>query len=64
MFVEIGDPDVGKIKVTNSHIKMSETKPGFRSPAPSLGQHNDEIYGGLLGYPAEKLAQMRADGII
>lgn len=64
MFVKIVDPDVGKIKVTNSHIKMSETKPGFRSPAPSLGQHNDEIYGGLLGYPAEKLAQMRADGII
>lgn len=64
MFVEIEDPEVGPIKVTNSHIKMSETKPGFRSPAPMLGQHNEEIYGGLLGYSEEKLAAMKAEGII
>ena len=64
MFVEIEDPEVGKIKVTNSHIKMSETKPGFRSPAPRLGEHNREIFTGLLGYSDEKLKQMEADGII
>lgn len=64
MFVEIEDPEVGKIRVTNSHIKMSETQPGFRSPAPGLGEHNQEIYGGLLGYSADKIEQMKADGII
>ncbi len=64
MFVEIEDPDVGKIKVTNSHIKMSETHPGFRSPAPGLGQHNEEVYGGLLGYPREKIQELKEQGII
>ncbi len=64
MFIEIEDPEVGKIKVTNSHIKMSETKPGFRTPAPMLGQHNEEIYCGMLGYSKEKLEQMKAEGMI
>jgi formyl-CoA transferase len=64
MFVEVEDPEVGKIKVTNSHIKMSETKPGFRSPAPMLGQHNEEIYCGLLGYSEERLQKMKEEGVI
>ena len=64
MFVEVEDPEVGKIKVTNSHIKMSETKPGFRSPAPMLGQHNEEIYCGLLGYSKERLQKMKEEGVI
>lgn len=64
MFIEIEDPEVGKVKVTNSHIKMSETKQGFRHPAPMLGQHNEEIYGSLLGYSKEKLEQMKEEGII
>lgn len=64
MFVEIEDPEVGKIKVTNSHIKMTETQPGFRSPAPILGQHNEEVYCGMLGYTKEQYEQMIADGII
>ncbi len=64
MFIEIEDPEVGKIKVTNSHIKMSETKAGFRSPAPMLGQHNEEIYGGLLGYSPERIREMKENGTI
>lgn len=64
MFIEIEDPEAGKIKVTNSHIKMSETASGFRSPAPALGQHNEEIYGDLLGYSQDKIEQLKAAGII
>lgn len=64
MFIEIEDPDVGAIKVTNSHIKMTETKPGYKSPAPALGQHNREIYSGMLGYTEEQLKKMTEDGVI
>ena len=64
MFIEIEDPDVGAVKVTNSHIKMTETKPGFKSPAPALGQHNREIYGGMLGFTEEQLNKMKEDGVI
>ena len=63
MFIEAEYPRVGKIKITNSHIKMSETKPGFRTPSPDLGQHNQEIYGKFLGYSKEKIAKMIEEGI-
>lgn len=64
MFVEIEDPEAGPVKVTNTHIKMSETKQGFRFPAPVLGQHNHEIYGGMLGFSEEEIHRMEEEGII
>jgi crotonobetainyl-CoA:carnitine CoA-transferase CaiB-like acyl-CoA transferase len=36
----------------------------YRSPAPSLGQHNDEVLRDLLGLSPEEIAELRADGII
>lgn len=64
MFPEIEDPEVGKMRFTNSAVKMSETMPEIRCPAPMLGQHNEEILGGLLGYSKEKIAQLKAGEVI
>jgi formyl-CoA transferase len=64
MFVEREYPRLGKLKVTNTHIKMSRTPPGFRCPSPDLGQHNEEIYGRLLGYSPEKLRELKGAGVI
>jgi formyl-CoA transferase len=64
MFVEAEYPRIGKLKITNSHIKMTETKAEFKMPSPDLGQHNDEIYKGLLGYSDDQLAELRKEGII
>jgi crotonobetainyl-CoA:carnitine CoA-transferase CaiB-like acyl-CoA transferase len=36
----------------------------FDRTAPALGEHNDEVYGGLLGYAPERIATLRAQGAI
>ena len=41
-----------------------ETGPVHRRPAPLLGEHNDEVFGDLLGLSADELAHLRDAGII
>ena len=64
MFIEEEHPRIGKLKITNTHIKMSETEAGFRQPPPDLGQHNEDIYGGLLGITKEELAGLKEEKLI
>ena len=64
MLVKMEQPGIGELTVTNIPIKFDTTKTEIRMPAPELGQHNDEIYGEWLNCSAEKLAQMKEDGVI
>ncbi|KKH62891.1 carnitine dehydratase, partial [Methanosarcina mazei] len=43
MIVEIEHPVAGKLKVPGVPIKLSDTPGGIRTPAPTLGQHTEEI---------------------
>lgn len=64
MFPEIDDPEVGPMRFTNSAVKMSETMPEIRCPAPRLGEHNKEVYHELLGYSSEKVQELAQEGVI
>ena len=64
MFVECRHPKAGPLKLTGSHLKLSETPPSIRTPAPELGEHNEAIYGGWLGYSAEQLAELKEAGVL
>ena len=44
--------------------KLSETPITVNHRAPRLGEHNDEIYGELLGRSAKQLTELRAIGAI
>ncbi|MBM4196477.1 MAG: CoA transferase [Gammaproteobacteria bacterium] len=62
--VETPHPRFGTLKMQNAAPKLSLTPGGVRAPAPELGQHNAEIYGGLLGYSDSRMAELKAAGVI
>jgi formyl-CoA transferase len=63
--IEVETERFGKLKMQSAFPKLSETPSGVRSPAPSIvGQHNAEIYGGLLGIDQAQLADLAEAGAI
>ncbi len=63
--VEVETERFGKLKMQGAFPKLSATPSGVRSPAPSIvGQHNSEIYGGLLEMSDDELAELQAAGAI
>ena len=63
-FVDIDHSVLGTLKYPGAPFEMSGTPWEARSPAPTLGQHNQEVIGQRLGHTPEDLAQMRANAII
>lgn len=57
MLVEVDHPKCGKIKVTGSPVKFSETPAEVVTAPPSLGQHNEEILLGL-GYSSDDIEEL------
>lgn len=64
MFVDIEHPVIGKMKVNGNPIKLMDTMPSIRRAAPTLGQHNREILGGLLGLSDEDIQRCEAEGVL
>jgi crotonobetainyl-CoA:carnitine CoA-transferase CaiB-like acyl-CoA transferase len=63
--IEVETERFGKLKMQGAFPKLSATPSSVRSPAPSVvGQHNEEIYGGLLGMRADEIAAMKAEGVV
>lgn len=62
--VRVDDPTVGPVRIPGVTPRLSATPGSVRSPAPALGQHNGEIYGGLLGLSPEDLEHLAAEGVI
>lgn len=64
MVVDVAHPAGGAVRMPGNPIKLSETHEDTFSPPPLLGQHNREVYGGLLGLDEAELAALQADGVI
>jgi len=64
MIVELDHPGIGKMPVSGIVVKLSKTPGGIETPVPKVGQHNKEIYCGLLGCTEEELTEFREQGII
>ncbi|HKV55752.1 MAG TPA: CoA transferase [Candidatus Binataceae bacterium] len=63
-FVEIAHPAAGTHKYPGAPLKYHATPWAIRMPAPTLGQHNQEIFGGRLGLDAAHIAELKRTGVI
>src|SRR5690349_10611406 len=57
-------PAFGRIRMQNVAPRLSASPSSIRTPAPELGQHNDEVYGRLLGLEAPAREALSARGVI
>ena len=57
-------PEFGEIPMQNVVPQLSDTPGIVRSLGPTLGQHNDEIYAGLLKLTSAQAAELAAAGVI
>jgi crotonobetainyl-CoA:carnitine CoA-transferase CaiB-like acyl-CoA transferase len=60
----IDHDEIGRIVVPNTPLRIHGADKVPTTPSPKLGQHNDDIYGGMLGLSPGEIAELRADGVI
>lgn len=54
----------GPIKMVNTPVKYSESKPSIRSVPPVLGQHTDEVLREVLGLEEGEIEALKAEGAV
>ena len=64
MFVEVEQPVSGKLKLLGSVFKMSRTPGNRKMTAPAVGEHNEEIYSGLLGISPQEIQKLKEEGVV
>ena len=63
MVVPMEHPMRGRFMMPGNPVRLSGS-PSEVTRAPLLGEHNDEVYGALLGFSPGDLADLRRAGVI
>ncbi len=64
LFPTIEHEEMGKARVDGMAIRLSETPATIEKGAPILGQHNEEVFGGILGITSETVQALTGEGVI
>jgi crotonobetainyl-CoA:carnitine CoA-transferase CaiB-like acyl-CoA transferase len=62
-YVEVDHPVAGRLAYPGAPFKMSDS-PWRAGRAPLLGEHNEEVYSGMLGYSRADMADLSRAGVI
>jgi crotonobetainyl-CoA:carnitine CoA-transferase CaiB-like acyl-CoA transferase len=63
-FVDITQPVAGTHKYPGAPLKYHRTPWEIRTPAPTLGQHNAEVFGARLNLPQVRIDELMRKGVI
>jgi crotonobetainyl-CoA:carnitine CoA-transferase CaiB-like acyl-CoA transferase len=63
-FVEVEHPENGKLRYPGVPYRFSDIKREPPAAAPFLGQHNEEIYCGRMGYTRQEMEKLKEAGVI
>ncbi|MGH3208123.1 MAG: CaiB/BaiF CoA transferase family protein [Trebonia sp.] len=62
--VRLAHPEFGELPMHGVFPRLSATPGRVRHAGPSLGEHNDDVYRGLLGLGDSEMAKLTAAGVI
>jgi formyl-CoA transferase len=62
--VKLAHPELGEFAMHNVAPKLSGTPGRVRHVGPELGEHNEDIYQGLLGLDDGAMSSLRSAGVI
>jgi crotonobetainyl-CoA:carnitine CoA-transferase CaiB-like acyl-CoA transferase len=64
MMLDVEHPILGALKLPGIPVKLSESPGALRKAPPLVGEDNERIYGEMLGFTQERIAELRAEGAI
>lgn len=62
--IRVAHPEFGELAMQDVFPRLSQTPGSVRHPGPALGEHNDEVYRGLLGLDDQEITRLREAGAI
>ena len=62
-FQSVPHPEAGTHPLAGPAYRMSRTPVGIRTPAPTLGEHNEYVYREILGLSEDEYRELLAAGI-
>ena len=64
LWPEITQTEMGRVRVDGVPVHLSETDWRLERGAPCLGEHNEYVFGELLGLDSSEVEQLHEDGVI
>ncbi len=64
MVKEVEHPTCGPMKLVNTPVKYSYSKPSIRTPPPLLGQHTDEVLRDIVGMDDNTIQSLKIEGVV